>query len=866
MSSSNFVRTVTFATFFASLLFANVALAQRYSVEPEFASNDRFRSVDTGEGHQLVVESRDSRRARCSADLPSVLFSGISAEFTVRVLASSERSQFVSASFTRGRVFVSTHEVVLRVPRDDGPCSVIWQSSYSDAAAGERIVPWSAEGGPPSSVALVVNSNAIAQCGPDRALIQARMYDEIDGSFKTKDWLPTLRPDSPTVSSSDEPLTDRFADDGIIQYISSDATTSLFTDPRAVPRSLTDNDRDTVWREGVDGSGVHSFIGGITRGPIAIVGVRIRVPDMAEGTGVSRWILRTDERDYVLDSEGGGDETFLLPGLANPGCFLLFAQEMAPGATTLVIGELSLLTELDLGELATPIDQIVASFEQNDNSPWSRNDAVIVLGSGSLDTNAALAERLPNARFRERGIIVEALASSESGRRELIGLIHDRRLSERELERVGQVIRQRHVPTDFILETLDSSDADVIDSLLAFLVESIPPEEADRLLPWAGHPAPDSVIPPLSSSPDIAEGLGRGSANALSRYLNELDGRAGHDVDILRAILIIARREGSEQRALALPGHAANSISDALDNKNGTVVRLALAVAGQLRISSLTGRLVEMARNDQHPEIRSSAIAALRFFASESDDAKQAILDGIEDSSPSVRMSAATALRFVQLDEVSVGVLGSRLEDESWPDIRKTLLTALASQPGRAASIRLAQYLEIAPGRDVRRAMIAVQNRSEPLPGNFLIDLFAAHESDTRTQVAIVRTMADSGGRLTARFLRDRAIDEDEEMQIRQAAIETIGRRRTITEVAELILLLQHDDAQLRRAAARGLAFFPDERIENAIRQRLDVEEIDEVRNALSSSLRSVVQGRAVRDRTEGTSQPTGDTILPSIE
>lgn len=866
MSSSNLVRFVTFATFCTSLFLANVSLAQRYSVEPDFSTGDRFRSVDTGEGHQLVVESRSTRRERCSADLPSVLFSGISAAFNVRLLASSDRSHFVSASFTRGRVFVSTHEIVLQIPREDGPCNVIWQSSYSDAAAGERVIPWSAEGGPPTSVALVVNSGAIAQCGPDQALIQARIYDELDGSFKRKDWRPGLRADSPRIAPAPEPLTDRFADDGIVQYISSDATTSAFTDPRAVPRALTDNDPETVWREGVEGSGLYSFIGGTTRGPIAIVGVRIRVPEMVEGTGVSQWILRTEERDYVLESAGGTDETFLLPGLASPGCFLLFAQEMAADATTIVIGELSLLTELDLGELATPIDQIVGSFEQDDNSPWSRNDAVIVLGSGSLDTNAALADRLPNARFRERGIIVEALASSESGRRELIELIHERKLSERELERVGQVLRQRNVPTDFILNTLDSSDADVVDSLLAFLVESIPPEEADRLLPWAGHPAPDSVIPPINSSPDVAEGLGRGTPNVLSKYLNELDGRAGHDVDILRAILIIARREGSEQRALALPAHAAASIDTALNNENGTVVRLALAVAGQLRIASLTTRMVEIARNDQHPEIRSSAVAALRFFADQSPDATQAVLDGIEDPSPSVRLSAANALRFIRLDEISVGVLGSRLEDEPWPDIRQSLLTALASQPGRAASIRLTQYLEVAPGRDVRKAMIAVQNRTEPLPGNFLIGLFEAHESDTRTQVAIVRTMADTGGRLTSRFLRDRATDKQEEMQIRQAAIETIGRRRTISEVAELILLLQDEDARLRRAAARGLAFFPDERIENAIRQRLEVEEIAEVRNALAASLRSVVQGRSLRDRAEGMTQPTRDSIHPNIE
>lgn len=832
------------------------AFAQRYAAEPETEASVLIRSEVTSDASSLVVETRSGRRVLCSAQLPSVLFTEISADFDTRVLAGDDSVQYVSVTFTRGRVFATTHEIVFTVARDESACHVIWQSSYSSASAGERLISWSDDGGAPQSVALVVNSEAIAQCGPLRPLIQPRIYARDVGRFVARDWRITLRPDSPVVEPAASPVDDRFEDDGIIQYVSSDASLSMFTDPRAVPRAIDDGDVGTVWREGVEGAGRYSFVGGTTRGPVRIAGVRIASPPAAQGTGVSRWILRTDERDYVLASAGGDDETFLLPGEVDTGCFLLFADALRDGASTVLIGELTLLTELDLGPLDSSIDRVVQAFEDGDDGPWTRTAAVTVLGSGDRVVDEAMAQRLPQARFRERGILVEALASSESGREQLLRLIREQRLSERELERVGQVLRQRAVPVDFIIETLESSEPEAIRSLLSFLIESIPPQEVGRLLPWAGYPAPDSIIPPIDQSPDVGAGLGRGTVSLLGEYLDALDGRAGHDADILRGILLVSRREGAAQRSLALPALSTERLGRSLASENGTVVRLTLAVIGALRIPQLLGEVNRLALEDPHPQIRSAAISALRYFVEDEPGVRRAIEAGLTDPSPNVRMEAARVLRHVQVDETGVGLIGQRLEDERWPTIRQELLFALAAQNDAAAPIRLVQYLKIAPGREVRKAMIVVQNRDRKLPGSFLVDLYEAHASDERTQIAIVRSMANTRGAVASRFLQDLSMNDETPLAIRTAAIEALGRRRAIDGVAEMVLLLDAERAELRRAAARALAYFPDERVERALRRRLDTETVDAVQDALRSSLRAVLQGRALRDRTEGAAPP----------
>jgi HEAT repeat protein len=547
-------------------------------------------------------------------------------------------------------------------------------------------------------------------------------------------------------------------------------------------------------------------------------------------------------------------------------CFVLFADRVQDDASTIVIGEFSLITALDADALSTSIAGILESVEQDAEGGWSRTAAIDVLGSGDEEATRELAELLPDAEFRERSIIVEALASSEQGRAELIELIRARELSERELERIAQVIRQRGIATDFVFEALRTANPEVIDSLLAFLVGSIPPQDAPQLLPWAGHPTPASVLAPLDDSPDVAEGLGRAPPSALGAYLNALDGRPGHDSDILRAILIIAKREGAAERSLALPNFASSQIESTLDNRNGTVVRLALAVAGYLQLESLLDKIIDFARSDPHPEIRSAAVSSLQYLSELDADAANTAVQALFDDYPNVRMAAADTLKQLSLTDEQVGELGIALEEESWPEVRTRMMSALASQASRAASIRLIQYLEVAPGREVRQAMIAVQNREQGLPGSFLVELFEAHEGDLRTQISVVRTMSSAEGDVASEFLQRLALNEDASLRLRQAAIESLGRNRQIAAVAEMILLLDHEIARLRRSAARALAYFPDVRIERTLRRHLESEENPQVRNALAASLRAVIQGRSIRDRTEGLTEPDRESLPPRLD
>lgn len=746
-----------------------------------------------------------------------------------------------------GRSFQNTDtSYQLVFTKDRREIQFIWSSRHIKNSTGERLTLENLDGGRSDDLVIYAKSLRVHYCGRENAPLFPRVWDE-----RAKQFTPISK--VPVVPASAQPLTvhndrpsNHWGAGTELRAVSSDAGHRVLRSYGRAPTRLSDNDPNTIWQAQGPDAGVGSFITAQINPVAGLAGISYTLP-RDENIRPQRLLVDTEHASYVVDVPQDTREGYIaLPDVDPTECVTLSVLDAAPNAANVGFAELHLYTGLDIVPPET-------AFETRIFAPYRAAEGRIeqeqIAGLMTIDDPRLAKGAVTLLRTRERDSqvpIVNALMQSEHGRSALYAALKNTELSSASIAALGRALRHRGVEgIDPLFDILaQTEDPAIKKSTLRILSRALSSDDALRLLPYIENSE-------TASRGDLVFGLAKASKHDINALLHALNGSRIADPIILRAVTRIARRERA--RTVDLDAQSIAQLEKVIDHENGTVARIGYELAGILHVEALRHRLVDAFESDPQSNIRLAAFRGLvNYGAADTDDDTDSslLLKAMASDDPSMRIEAARHFRDQDMADDAVDIILQALIDERWPEASRPLLTALIRQNRHDIDLEVSGLLNRKDRTLLRTALVAWQSRSTAPAFDVLAPLYDLARATDSHLSNWVRAVGHVQTQDAADALLEHARSGEHSTRVQTEILEALGRQQIDGNISWLTSALEESDApEIRRAAARGLAWFTrNSEVKTALRAAKAREEDTRVEQAIDAALRAIEMSENARE------------------
>lgn len=498
-------------------------------------------------------------------------------------------------------------------------------------------------------------------CGRDDLYLQPAVFDLATGAFRDAVIVPPAA-QAPTLEVRPSGPDDRYAEDARVVVVSSSARVDGWPSRDRGVVELTDDDPSTAWLEGRPGTGVGAWVRIDAEAGVPLTGIVVDNGDGAGVAGPTRWVVVFgDGTAHRATTPPNGRFALRFDPPTASGCAALVAAGLVDGATTFAVGGMSPRTVLDTMAPDDALDTVVDVVAAR-SGDVRVGQATRLFARLAADAPEAALTTIDDADATTQAALVAALGEVAATRAGLAARVADGRFDD-ETARAW-------------LPTADPGDADDRTALLARIGPGDP--LAVAALGRLGDPTSDD------ETMRMLDALADATADEVDARLDALDTpdpmrfaevvrRSGDgEADIRIRMLRLAVRLGTAPPAW-VDQAAIDAVRANLAHDNGTVARLAIAVAGLGGFGGLRDTVAVIAIEDPADELRVEAFVALGRLDHDAPEL-DAMLD---DPSPTVRLAALTRFE----PRFAAEAMQRRLATETWPAIREALMRQLAASP-----------------------------------------------------------------------------------------------------------------------------------------------------------------------------------------
>lgn len=722
---------------------------------------------------------------------------------------------------------------------------MIWASRQTEHGMGERLEIENVQGGRSDDLVIYAKSPRVQYCGRDHAPLFPRVWNERTHEFTPISQVPAVEESAQQLTVIKEHPAHHWGVGTELRSVSSDAGHQVLRSYGRAPERLWDNDLSTEWHAQGPDAGVGTFLTAQINPVAGLAGISYVLPQ-DKALFPRRLLFTTEHASYVVELPSDQRQGYIaLPNIDESECVTLTVLEVAPGARSVGFAELHFYTGLDVGAPETVFEErilqpyraaktriaqekIAALMTIND--PRLAQGAVTLLGT--LDRDGQVP-------------VVSALMRSEHGQAALYQALRNTELSSAAIAELGRSLRRGSVqdiaPLFQILQTTEEPNTEK--SIIRILSRSLSSEDALRLLPHIEKSRSES-------RGDLVFGLAKAPKQDVNALLHALNGSVVGDPIILRALTRIARRE--QTRTVELDAQSIKNLEQAIDHDNGTIARIAYELAGLLRVEALRPRLVNAFESDPQSIIRLSAFRGLVHYGtqrSDTADATSLLLQAMDSDDPSMRIEAARHFRGHDMDDAEIDILLQAIRKERWPDASRPLLTALIRQQREDVDLKISSLLLKKERTLLRTALVAWQSRRTPPAFEVLAPLYDLARPTDSHLANWVRAVGHVRSDEAAEALMHHAQSEEHSTRVRAEMLEALGRQQLDQNIEYLLTTLRDNDVpELRRAAARGLAWFTKNTdVKHALERAKEVEEETHVQRSIDAALKAITQAENAR-------------------
>lgn len=518
-------------------------------------------------------------------------------------------------------------------------------------------------------------------CGRDDLFIEPAVFDPTTGDFRDAVVLPPAA-NAPAVDVRPDGPADRYADDARVSVVSASARVGGWPSRDRGVFELGDDDPTTAWLEGRPGTGVGAWVRIDGEAGVPLAGVVVDNGDGGEIAGPTRWLVVFDDgRVHRATTPAHGRFALRFDPPVASSCVALVAAGLVDGATTFAVGGLSPRTALD----ALAPDAAIAAIAEVAATRLGdvrRGPTLALLARVADDAPDAALTAVDDAEGDLQRALVDALADVDATRPGLAERVATAGIDDDAARGwIARVPADDPVVRTALLARIAPGDPLALDAATALGTPTTDDETIALLDAYVAAPA-DEVEARL-------EALGAPNPLFLAPVLRRSnEGSASVRIRMERLALRL-----SHAPPAYLDAPVADILRANLAHDDGTVARLAIALAGRLRVGQLADDLAAIVADDPADELRLEAAAALAVI-----DADATVLDTLlDDPSPTLRLGALKRLDVVwPADRVA-----ARLHDETWPDVRAALAAHAAHHPALVA-----EALSIAASDDEAVALL----------------------------------------------------------------------------------------------------------------------------------------------------------------
>lgn len=733
--------------------------------------------------------------------------------------------------------------------KDRQTIDMIWASRQTANAIGERLEIENVRGGRSDDLVIYARSPRIQFCGRDHAPLFPRIWDDKRGEFTPISQVPEVDALAQQLTVSKEHPAHHWGVGTELRSVSSDAGHRVLRSYGRAPKRLWDNDFATEWHAQGPDAGAGTFLTAQINTVAGLAGISYVLPH-DKALHPRRLLLNTEQTSYVVEVPSNQRQGYIaLPQIEDTACITLTILDAAHGARSIGFTELHFYTGLDVGTPETVFEERIlqpyrdadSRIEQEQiaalmtiNNPRLAQGAVTLLGT--LDRDGQVP-------------VVSALMRSEHGQNALYDALKNTELSSAAIAELGRSLRREAVhgiePLFDILE--HTTERNIEKSIIRILSRSLRSEDALRLLPYIENSR-------SASRGDLVFGLAKAPKRELNALLHTLNGSFVGDQIILRAATRIGRRE--QARTVELDDQSIRKLEQALDHDNGTIARIAYELIGILRVDALRPRLVDAFEHDPQSIIRLAAFRGLAHYRAQPNDTPKntsdtsLLLQAMESEDPTMRIEAARYFRGHSMDEEEIDVLLEAIRKERWPDASRPLLTALIRQQREDVDLQVSRLLLNKERTLLRTALVAWQSRRTPPTFEVLAPLYDLARITDAHLSNWVRVVGHVHSDEAAEELMTHVRSGEHSTRVRAEMLEALGRQRLDQNIEYLEATLRDSDApELRRAAARGLAWFTKNKdVKGALERAKEVETEAHVKRSIDAALKAITQAENARE------------------
>ena len=252
---------------------------------------------------------------------------------------------------------------------------------------------------------------------------------------------------------------------------------------------------------------------------------------------------------------------------------------------------------------------------------------------------------------------------------------------------------------------------------------------------------------------------------------------------------------------------ALDAIDEATRSLNGSVARLAIATIGRFDLSTLRDTVLATAESDPEPNLRAEALEALARMTEPSNGI---VLTALHDENPTVRIAAADLLVSSLLSGEEWDEVFEVMAADQWPAVRRPLLRSAVHADDPGVDARIMAYLEGDGAQDLSSALRLFQARGHtPDPARFVALIESTEEPSVWE--AAVEAVGTFGDPTMNAWLVETLRQTSDDAPLLPTLIESVGRAQAEGGRELVITFLSASATDVRRAAIRALAFFPEE-------------------------------------------------------
>lgn len=723
----------------------------------------------------------------------------------------------------------------------------LWSGRQAAHDTGDTLRIEDLDGDGRDEIVLYARTPAVSFCGAEAAPLFPRVWDARSDRFRPVSLKPAIPAGTTTLRATPAPQRQTVSTGIELWGVSSNDARTIDRSYGRAPASLHDGDIETAWTPREPQGGVGAFV---TAQVNLAAGVGGFVVEFAPGDAsrATRLLVQLEDASYDIHVPADlirGEVIF--PITHNSSCATLQVVEVADGTRAVSLAELYFYSGLDLSEDDAIYEERVFGAYRDASDTIERTRLAQLMRQDDPRIIRGALALLPTLPPAHQPPVVEALMSTDVGRDAIYSELAAGSLSASSVAAVGRSLRRGSTEgIDQLYATLaETKELTTREALLRVLSRTVTHDDALRLLPFLDDSS-------TAARTDLAFGLGQALFTDIDRLLLTLNTQPAHDLVLLRAVTRIARRQAGRTPAdLSAPAIA--KLSEAMNNDNGTVARVAHQLVGILGVGSLRDRLVTAFEEDPHSHIRLAALKGLaeydQYFAEDIGNTFL-LLSALESEDPSIRIAAARLLRERTLDELEIDFIIRVLKEEIWSEASRPLLVALTRQGRPDVDQRTADTVaNMEPGL-MRAVFVAWQSRREPPQLRVLESLYDDARPNEVNLIAWIRVAARVETESGAEALRRRFADEALPVRARASILEALGRQRIETNLPLLReQLKQAGSVDLRRAAARGLAWFElSDSALAALNDALEHERNETVLDSVRAAITTIERAQSTRE------------------